>query len=205
MGDNALEPAVLVSRFAADRRDYDVGQPIALPALSKDLQIEYTATSLTVPERVRFRYRLRGVDADWQDAGSRREAMYNNLPPGNYRFQVIASNNDGLWNNTGATLDFVLAPAYWQTIWFKALVMTFALALLALAYSRRVRHVTAVVQGRMEERLAERERIARELHDTLYRGRTQWCCASKRSSTSLHRPSPCARSWRRPLSAPIRH
>ena len=74
-----------------------------------------------MPEKVRFRYKLEGRDRDWQDAGNRRQAFYTNLAPGNYRFRVMACNNSGVWNEEGDTLDFSIAPAYWQTNWFRAL------------------------------------------------------------------------------------
>ncbi len=96
-------------RYAAD------ATPIDLPPLTSRFRIEYTAGSLTVPERVRFRYRLEGLDDDWQDGGDRREAIYTNLPPGRYRFRVIACNNDGVWNLSGTSLDFSIRAAFYQT------------------------------------------------------------------------------------------
>ncbi len=88
---------------------------------SNDLQIDYTALSFTNPERVHVRYKLEGKDADWQDVGTRRQAYYDSLAPKKYRFRVIASNNDGVWNEAGATLNFSIVPAYHQTIWFQGL------------------------------------------------------------------------------------
>jgi signal transduction histidine kinase len=119
---------------------------------------------------VGFRYRLEGVDQDWIDPGERRQAFYTRLAPGTYRFRVIASNDAGVWNETGARLTFSIAPTFLQSIWFKLLL---ALALVALAwgaYALRLRQETARLQGRYEARIAERERIARELHDTLLQG-----------------------------------
>ena len=125
------------------------------------MEIDYTALSLAVPERVLFRYRLDGVDKNWQDPGPRRQAFYTNLSPGHYAFHVIACNNDG------TSFHFDIAPAFYQTNWFLVLcVMGFAL--LAWAASQwRMRQAQARVHLQMEERLSERERIARELHDTL--------------------------------------
>jgi len=123
-----------------------------------------------VPERVHFKYELEGSDSDWQDAGTRREALYTNLGPGSYTFQVIASNNDGVWNNTGAALHFMIAPAFYQTRWFDALCALAVLGTLVVLYQIRIRQVAAQARGRLEARLAERERIARELHDTLLQG-----------------------------------
>ena len=132
--------------------------------------MDYTATGLVMPEKARFRYKLEGKDADWQDAGTRRQAFYNDLPPGAYRFRVLASNHDGVWNESGATLDFVVAPAYYQTVWFRAGIAAIAVAILWMLYLLRLRQLTAAAEARMETRLAERERIAREVHDTLLQG-----------------------------------
>jgi signal transduction histidine kinase len=142
-------------------------QPPQLPTHTTNVRIEYTAGSLTIPERVRFRHRLEGLDRDWQDAGDRREAVYTNLGPGKYTFHVIAANNDGVWNSIGASLPFTIAPAFYQTRWFYALCALICVGLLWILYMMRIRQISSQVRGRLEERLAERERIARDLHDTL--------------------------------------
>ena len=117
-----------------------------------------------------FRYRLEGHDSEWQDAGTRREALYNDLGPGKYTFHVIACNNNGVWNQTGASVQFTVKPAFYQTLWFRALeVLGFAGVLWAL-YLLRLRAATARLETRLLERFSERERIARELHDTLLQG-----------------------------------
>src|SRR5262249_32816777 len=167
---NNLLPLVHVEQLIANHQTYDttldVGR-VRLPSLIRDLEIDYTALSLVAPEKVFFRYKLEGFDQDWQDAGNRRQAFYTNLPPRSYRFRVMACNNCGVWNEVGTFLDFSIAPAYYQTIWFR-LVCVAAFVVLAVAvYRLRVRQVAQRVQGRMEERLDERERIARDLHDTL--------------------------------------
>jgi signal transduction histidine kinase/ligand-binding sensor domain-containing protein len=168
---NKLPPPVHVEQVTADRKTYDAtsdstGQ-LRLPALIRDLEIDYTALSLVAPEKNRFRVKLEGWDRDWQDVGTRRQAFYNNLPPRSYRFRVIASNNSGVWNETGATLDFSIAPAYHQTAWFRAASVIGVLALLWAAYQYRVRQVAAAFDARLQERVNERTRIARDLHDTL--------------------------------------
>jgi signal transduction histidine kinase/ligand-binding sensor domain-containing protein len=168
---NTLPPPVTIwSVTNGNERHPNLGAQIELPMHTNDVQIDYTAGSLTVPERVRFRYKLEGLDRYWQDVGNRREAHYTNLGPGRYRFRVTASNNDGVWNDKGASIDFVIAPAFYQTGWFYALCALAAAATLAALYKLRVRHMAAQIRGRLEERLAERERIARELHDTLLQG-----------------------------------
>ena len=168
---NALPPPVTIWSFTAGHQQFaDLGRELRLPIHTTNLQIDYSAGSLTVPERVQFRYKLEGSDREWQDAGTRREALYNNLGPGHYTFRVIASNNDGVWNTKGAAVGFTILPAFYQTRWFYALCALACIALLTGLYRVRVRQVAAQVRGRLEARLAERERIARELHDTLLQG-----------------------------------
>jgi signal transduction histidine kinase len=134
---------------------------------TRDVQFDYTALSFVEPRRVRFRYMLEGYDSAWQQAGTRRQAFYTNLPPRRYRFRVLACNNDGVWNETGAALSFDLLPAFYQTSWF----LVFCLILLLMfglgAYRWRVWQLTARLRTRFEERLGERTRIAQELHDNL--------------------------------------
>jgi signal transduction histidine kinase/ligand-binding sensor domain-containing protein len=143
---------------------------LTLSARHANLQIDYTATSLTAARRVRFRYMLEGVDPGWQDAGARRQAFYTNLAPGPYRFTVMAANEDGVWSTTGAAVEFEIAPAWYQTRLFLVLAVLCVVAMLVLLYRMRVSRVRAQIQGRLQERLLERERIARELHDTLLQG-----------------------------------
>jgi signal transduction histidine kinase len=164
---NALPPTVSIRSVTANGRQAGSVTNLALPQRTTELQIDYTALSLAVPEKVRFRYKLDGVNQDWQDAGTRREAFYTGLGPGKYHFRVMACNNDGVWNETGASLNFTIAPAWNQTIWFEFLIAVAALALVWTVYTLRLRQVTARIQERLGTRMEERERIARELHDTL--------------------------------------
>ena len=135
---NTLPPPVLIRSVKANGRQVGSLTNLALPPRTTDLQISYTALSLAVPEKVRFRYRLEGVDKDWQDAGTRREAFYNGLGPGKYHFRVIACNNDGVWNEAGAELDFGIAPAWYQTIWFRGLYVLAFFTLLWAGYQMRI-------------------------------------------------------------------
>ena len=164
---NRLAPPVHIEQIVADRKIYEPTTQLGLPPLVHDLVIDYTALSLVVPEKDVFRYRLEGHDRGWQEVGNRRQAYYSDLPPGTYRFRVIASNNSGVWNEQGATLDFSIAPAYWQTNWFRALCAAAFLGLLWLLYVLRLRQVKQTFNMTLEARVAERTRIARELHDTL--------------------------------------
>jgi len=164
---NPLPPPVHIEQLIADRKTYQNFTRLRLPPLVHELQIDYTALSLVAPETNQFRYKLDGHDLDWQDAGNRRQAFYNDLPPGTYGFHVIASNNSGVWNSQGDTLDFTIAPAYWQTNWFRALCALAILGLLWLGYLWRMRQLNYAFKMRLEARLGERMRIARDLHDTL--------------------------------------
>jgi signal transduction histidine kinase len=146
---------------------YSTVRPLTLPEGASSLTIGYTAASLRIPEKVRFRTKLEDVDADWVDGGGHREAVYNNLGPGSYRFRVTAANEDGVWNTQGAALAFEIPPTFLQSWPFKVLVAAILLALLWFAYSLRLQAVVNRMRMRMAERMEERERIARELHDTL--------------------------------------
>lgn len=135
---NALPPPVLIQSVRANGRLPGSLTNLVLPPRTTDLQIGYTALSLAVPEKVRFRYRLEGVDNDWQDAGTRREAFYTRLGPGKYHFRVIACNNDGVWNEAGASLSFSIAPSWYQTVWFRTLCASAFLGLLWTLHQVRI-------------------------------------------------------------------
>jgi signal transduction histidine kinase/ligand-binding sensor domain-containing protein len=164
--DNPVPPPVQIEEIVADRKRYSPRKDLRLPALTRDLEIEYTGLSFEAPQKVRFRYKLEGRDASWQEPGTRRQAFYSDLPPGNYRFRVIACNNDGIWNETGAALNFSVAPAWYQTNWFRVLGVVGAVFIGWALYRLRVRQIAKALSARFDERLAERTRIARDLHDT---------------------------------------
>jgi signal transduction histidine kinase len=164
---NFTPPPVHLEQIIADHKLYLPGGGVRLPARTRDVEIDYTALSFTVPQKVGFRYRLEGRDPDWQDAGTRRQAFYTNLSPGQYRFRVIARNNDGVWNETGASWAFSIAPTFYETLWFKTLMAVAGIGLIWLVYRIRLQQITARTDLRHTERLEERTRIARDLHDTL--------------------------------------
>jgi PAS domain S-box-containing protein len=139
--ENALPPPVYVEGVVADRKRFDATSLVKIPALSRDLEIDYTAPSFSVPQKVRFRYMLESRDREWQDAGTRRQAFFTDLKPGHYRFRVTACNSNGVWNQTGASLDFVIAPAWYQTIWFRLLCVAALLAFLWGLYRLRVQQL----------------------------------------------------------------
>ena len=164
---NPVAPPVSLKALVADGRSYSVFVPAALPALTKNVRISYAGLSLSLPERVRFKYRLEGWETEWQDVGTRREAFYERLSPGKYRFHVIACNRDGVWNESGATTSFSVLPAWYQTTWFRACCILIFVLLLFTMHRLRTRQLTRHFAARLEWRVAERTRIARELHDTL--------------------------------------
>ncbi len=167
---NRLPPPVQIRGIEAGGRSYAASDSIRLPARTTSLQIRYTALSLTIPERVRFRYQLVGTDREWQDAGTRREAFYTNLGPGTHRFRVVAANEDGVWNDAGASINVYIPPTFVQTNAFVALCAAVVAWFVWLLLQWRQRRVTAGIRNRFEITLIERTRIAQELHDTLLQG-----------------------------------
>jgi signal transduction histidine kinase len=164
-------PAIVhIEGIEADGNPIGLQGPIRLPGPSRRITFGYAGLSLSVPERVRFKYKLEGVDEGWSDPVAAREATYNNLGAGRYRFRVLASNSDGAWNSSDSSILFTIAPVFWRTWWFE-LSSVLAVVLVILAYIRlRVLGLTRQLNVRFEERLAERTRIAQELHDTLLQG-----------------------------------
>jgi PAS domain S-box-containing protein len=138
---NKIPPLVHIEQVVANQETFDTASQsgsLRLPRNVRDLEINYTALSLVAPEKIRFRYKLEGRDDDWQDAGNRRQAFYTDLPPRHYRFRVAACNNSGVWNEAGTFLDFSIAPAYYQTNWFRALCVAAFLAFLWTLHQFRV-------------------------------------------------------------------
>ncbi|MBB3219541.1 sensor histidine kinase [Pseudoduganella umbonata] len=164
---NGLVPPVYVTALKSGGKAWPAREGMLLPPHTSALEVDFTALSYRSAERVGFRYQLEGVDHGWQDAEGRRAAHYTNLAPGRYRFRVIASNDDGVWNEQGAVLSFEIAPSLTQTLWFRMLCAGGVVAALWVLHRMRLRRVARGLAARMNERHAERERIARELHDTL--------------------------------------
>lgn len=165
---NRTPPSVFIEKIFSDKtlvRTLDSDTSDSIPKKAEmsfkpgrgELEFHYTALSYQAPEKNRFKYKLHGVDTDWVEPGTRREAYYNNIRPGHYQFQVLACNNDGMWNETGATLAFVMLPHYWQTWWFKLLIVSIIALLFVLIYKVRI--------GRLHELERLRLRIASDLHD----------------------------------------
>lgn len=167
LAPKALPAQTHIESLVADRKDFKAAPNLEIPPNPRGLQIDYTSPTFLIPQKVNFRYRLDGFDRDWHEAGTRRQAFYTDLPPGKYTFRVMAANSDGVWNETAAQLDFTIAPAYYQTNWFRALIATFALGLAWALYQWRLRQLHHQFEMTLDARVSERTRIARELHDTL--------------------------------------
>jgi len=163
---NTVPPPVTIEALKVDDRTLTPSSGLRLRPRTRNLEFEYAALSLTAPEHVQFRYKLEGYDDDWRGPVSAREAAYTNLPPRNYRFRVIACNSDGVWNEDGASLTFTLIPAFYQTNWFRILCLLSGVLIVWAIYQLRLLQVSRVLGTRFDERLAERTRMARDLHDT---------------------------------------
>jgi signal transduction histidine kinase len=174
LGTNDVPLNVLVETVRIDGHELAPSDVTAIPARSSSLEIDYTATTLSFPERVQFRYRLEGADPTWREVGARRRAYYTDLRPGSYHFRVSANNGDGHWIESGATWSFQVLPAWYQTLWFRALAILLigGLGGLLAAMVQRRRHVRAQAEMKRqyEITLAERVRLAEDLHDTLLQG-----------------------------------
>jgi ligand-binding sensor domain-containing protein/signal transduction histidine kinase len=156
-----------IESITADNSTVNVAASVRIPPSPRRITFEYTGLSLAVPGRIRFRYFLEGFDSSWSQPVAAREAVYTNLGPGSYRFRLVASNSEGLWNGPETAIALNVAPAYYQTYWFRLSCIAAFLGMLAAAYRLRLRELSREFNMRLEERVAERARIARDLHDTL--------------------------------------
>ncbi|MBV9669450.1 MAG: hypothetical protein JOZ43_00715, partial [Acidobacteriales bacterium] len=169
---NETPPPVRIEQHIADGTSYGPRRGILwgdvrLPARVRDLTIDFFFQNFAAPEKVRFKYKLEGQDPDWKEVVNKREVQYSNLPPRKYRFRVIACNNSGVWNQEGATLDFVVPPAWYQTTWFLSLCAAALLGIAWLIHQLRLQQQARQFSQTLEAQVGERMRIARELHDTL--------------------------------------
>ena len=164
---NALPPQVDINSVETDGKPYPLQDGLAFPAHTRNIRINFSVLGLTMPGRVDAKIRMHGVDSNWRDVGLQREVSYSNLGPGHYKFDVIGANEDGVWNNVGKSVEFGIRPAFYQTLWFAALCGCLAIVALWQGLAFRVRQVNRRLRLSLEARHEERERIARDLHDTL--------------------------------------
>jgi signal transduction histidine kinase/ligand-binding sensor domain-containing protein len=163
-------PKVFVGAITVGRNKELAGSELVLPPGTHHLELHLEAVDLASPEKVRIQYRMDGVDTFWMDADTSRTAVYSNVPVGAHVFHVRASASNGVWDRTGITYEVTQQPYFYQTVWFLLFTIGAFILLIPALYLMRVRHVLRLAQMRMGERLEERERIARELHDTLLQG-----------------------------------
>jgi ligand-binding sensor domain-containing protein len=168
-GDSAPVAVRLESTLAGGKR-VDLQAAPEIAAGNKIVTFNFAGTSLSNPERTRFRYKLDGSDRDWSNAVTLRQVTYTNLGPGSYHFHIMASSGEGLWNGPETIIPFTIARAYWQTWWFRGLCITVVLLGMIVLYRLRIYFLTRQLNVRFQERLAERTRIAQDLHDTLLQG-----------------------------------
>jgi signal transduction histidine kinase/ligand-binding sensor domain-containing protein len=187
---NTLTPPLIITSVIASGKNYLGSAEVIFPTGTPNFEVDYTALSLSMPSRVRFKYKLEGVDAGWQDVGTRRQAFYTNMSPGKHEFRVLAANEDGLWNDVGASITLTTPPMFYQTRWFYTLCGLLVLLVLWQLYRIRLFQLTKQVQGRLSARLEERERIARELHDTLLQSTQGLILLFQGFAGRLKRPDP---------------
>lgn len=152
---NKTMPPVKIEEFKANQKQVSTGNQISLAPGNDDVEIHFTALSLRAPEKIKFRYKLEGYDDDWVDAGTRRVAYYTNLPPGQYRFLVIACNDDGVWNHVGTELSFELHPYFYQTKLFKVVCVLAVLLFACGIYLIRIRRLISH-NRKLEQKVSER-------------------------------------------------
>jgi len=166
----SMPVAVRIDSMSAGGTPIDFRNPPEIAPGSRSINFTFAGMSLFAPDQVRFRYKLDGFDRDWSAIVSSRQMTYNNLGPGSYQFRIIASDDEGLWNGPQTTVAFVVGRTFWQTWWFTALCISMVILLLLAIYRLRMYQITRQLNSRFHERLAERTRIARDLHDTLLQG-----------------------------------
>ena len=167
---NSVPVMVRIDSMFAGGSQVNAQNPIKIPSGIQSITLNYGSTSLAAPERIRFRYKLDGSDQGWSDTVASRQVVYKNLGPGTYLFRIVASNSVGLWNGPETSVPFVIEPAFWQTWWFRVVCLAGCCLTILAIYRLRIHQLTKRLNVGFQERLAERTRIAQELHDTLLQG-----------------------------------
>lgn len=195
---NSIPPPVALEECLLDRRPVDWRKGVQINPGQASLEISYTGLSFDKAEKVRFRYRLEGLEPDWIEAGTRRTAYYSHLPPGSYTFKVIAANSDGVWNTEGRSLAIEVLPPFYRTWWFMSLAAVSLIAAVLLLYRHRIallrrEHVRQQAFSRqlIDSQERERKRIAAELHDSLGQ---QLLIVKNRALLGLLQPDDAARA-----------
>jgi signal transduction histidine kinase len=168
--ENSVPAAVRIESISVGGRQMNAQNPIKIPSGNQSITLNYGSTNLSVPERIRFRYKLDASDQGWSDIVASRQVVYKNLGPGTYLFRIVASNSVGLWNGPETSVPFLIEPAFWQTWWFRVACLAGCCLTILAIYRLRIHQLTKRLNVGFQERLAERTRIAQELHDTLLQG-----------------------------------
>ena len=161
------KPMIYLEEVTVGRKQQLPGHELVLPAGTNHLELNFDAIEISSPEKIRLQYRLDGMDSEWLDADPHGHAIYSTIPPGTHAFHVRACNRSGIWDRVGTVFYVIQQPYFYQTRWFLAAIIALGLLVIAGLYQLRMRHVARTLSARFEGRLAERTRIARELHDTL--------------------------------------
>lgn len=167
LSENSSPPRAVITAVIGDGKRFPLQDDPVLPPFTRRLEINFAGLNLAAPDQVSCRYELEGVDRGWQSAGKIRQTFYTNLGPGKYRFRLNARNVGGDWNAQDTVLVFNIAPAWFQTIWFRVFGAIAAFLIAWILYRIRIRQIANAMSVRFDDRLAERTRIAREFHDTL--------------------------------------
>jgi signal transduction histidine kinase/ligand-binding sensor domain-containing protein len=168
--NNSVPVTVRIESISAGGSQVNAQNPIKIPSGIQSITLNYGSTNLAAPERIRFRYKLDGSDQGWSDTVASKQVVYKNLGPGTYLFRIVASNSVGLWNGPETSVPFVIEPAFWQTWWFRVACLAGCCLTILAIYRLRIHQLTKRLDVGFQERLAERTRIAQELHDTLLQG-----------------------------------
>ena len=178
---NTVPPKVLVEELVVDYDAFPMKHPVNIPPGKNNLEFRYTALSFSAPEKTLFRYRLENFDRNWVEAGTRRVAFYTNLPPGKYKFRVSACNNDGIWNEAGASISLFLKPHFYQTMWFYTICATVVVIAILQVHRYRISRVMEMQRIRM--------RIATDLHDDIGSGLSKIAILSEVAQQQLPKES----------------
>lgn len=192
-------PPVLVTQIEADDRGMPVASSVELPPGTGRLRIQLAVVDFDNSMATRLRYRLKGMDTEWVDASEQRAAMYTQLPPGHYRLEVMGANSQGVWNHRGQIIEIDVAPHFWQTWWFAASAGLGLLLGLWLGLRWRVAQVARRLRRQAAERANERERIARDIHDTLLQGMQGLVMRIQAITSRMQAPDPYRRELEQSL------
>ena len=166
MAVTSTKPSIYLRDITIGRNTQKAGREVILPPGTNHFQIHFAAVEISAPEKIRMQYRLDGVDSEWLDAPANPVAIYSRIPVGTHALRIRACNRNGIWDREGVIFSVTQQPYFYQTRWFIAAMFAFGIVLVVLVHRLRVAQISRVLSARFDERLAERTRVAREIHDT---------------------------------------